>query len=503
MRKKLKILKICLTLGIIIALASCTEEKEYLENGKRDLKLSRKPFKELLSLKHFNSAYQKVKNEKQRSIALRSAIENEYNFTIVEGKDVKIVEVDNKTFYNILIQRDTASAVYFENLLLMVEKNNNIDDISAYIIKYEVPDTSILINPSSIDKEITTLFGRFLQTCYTACTPICITPWGDGTGGEGHVMVGDCTFHHLQCSEICVNDEIGNGGGGIDTGSGGGGSSGTTPSDPTPPTPSGAQGASPPPELLIDPVFEEVEEIQDKKPCDKLNAMVNTVIANVTPTKTAMTNFMDLKNNVTINRERLYVMSPKINSNGSFNHSLYNEYYAHSEPNQDNVSADFGNIKFDVMVHTHWDPSKHLSVFSLEDIYQIYLKIATGQINLENKDYFTAMLITAHGTQYAMKFYNIDNFVTWADNYFVGWNYPNQALRDRYQNNKETKFYNETNIIPGNTPEIKVANELALTNFLKTNNVGMDLYRVDDTFTQFTKLSTTLTGTLSEKPCNN
>lgn len=271
------LLYICLAMFL---LNSCTEEKEYLENNNRDLKFSRKPFKELLSFKDFNSAYQKVKSEKQRSIASRSAIEDEYNFTIVEGKDVKIVEVDNKTFYNILIERDAKSAAYFENLLLMVEKNNNIDDISAYIVKYEVPDTTILINPSTIDKDITTLFGRYTQTCYTACTPICTTPWGDGTGGEGHIMVSGCTFHHLQCSEICINDPIIDGSG-LGSG-GGGGADGAPPSDPSPP-PSGAHGAAPPPELLIDPVFEEEVEEEEKTPCEELKELLkpnDTIIAN-------------------------------------------------------------------------------------------------------------------------------------------------------------------------------------------------------------------------------
>ena len=132
------------------------------------------------------------------------------------------------------------------------------------------------------------------------------------------------------------------------------------------------------------------------------------------------------------------------------------------------------------------------------------MKIGSGQINLENISYFTAMLITAHGTQYAIKFKNVNNFVAWADNYFMGWDVemplPNQ--KNPYQEQKETTFYKDTNIKLGNTPAIKAANELAMASFLKNNNVGMELFRVDDTFTQFTKLSTTFLGNLKVTPCN-
>lgn len=260
-------------------------------------------------------------------------------------------------------------------------------------------------------------------------------------------------------------------------------------------------------EVLVLPVFEledETESGPKNNPCNDLKSLASKPIANVTPAKTALTNLMDLKNNVTTNRERMYAMSPTVNSNGTVNHTIYTDNFAQSNPNQDNVSSDFGGIVIDILVHTHWNTAKHLSTFSLEDIYQIYRKIGSGQINLENQSYFTAMVITAHGTQYAMKFKDVSAFVAWGDNYFVGWNVamaPGQ--KNPFQDERETAFYEDTKIKLGNTPVQIKANELGWTAFMQNQNVGMELYRVNDTFTQFTKLSTTIFGALKETPCGN
>lgn len=267
--KKMKIiLYFCLA---IFLLNSCTQEKEFLEQGNRDIKFSRKPFKELLSIKDFDAAYEKVKNEKQKNITSRSAIEDEYNFSIVEDKDVKIIEVENKTFYNILIERNYVSPSYFENLFIMVEKINNIDEVSAYIIKYSTSNGLMAFVPEN-DKEITQLFGRFLQNCSNVCVPMCIKPWHKDIACEAHPMSSnDCVNSFQMCFEVCHDIYIPDGGGGdvYDHGnnSSGGGGAGATPPSTSPPPINGATGAAPPPELIINPV-DEVE--QKKTPCSEL-----------------------------------------------------------------------------------------------------------------------------------------------------------------------------------------------------------------------------------------
>lgn len=507
MKKKTKILNKLLILSIFLLLFSCTEEKNYLENNNRELKFTQKPFKEMILLKDFNNAFQKVKSEKQKSFVARSAIEDQYDFTIVEEKGVNILEGIDKTYYNILIKRDTTSSLFFENLLIVNEKINNVDHVSAFIIKYETPNGETKYLPEN-DKDVSTLFSRFSGDCMIVCTSICYV----GDEGGHACYGGDCVASGMECSVYCPPSFNATGGtpmysgSGENSGNGGGGGSPNNNSgenQESNPTNENGASASSPMSLELAPVSEEEETTPKRNPCQELNAMVNKPIANVTPAKTVLTNLNDLKNNVTTNKERMYVMSPTLNNDGSVNHDLYTENYAESTENQDNVSADFGGIIIDIMVHTHWDATNHCSIFSLEDIYQIYKKIGSGQINLENKDHFTAMLITALGTQYAIKFSNINDFVTWGDEYFIGWGYSNQALREQYQDAKEDKFHKDTKIKTGNTPEIKAANDLGWASFIQTNNMGVELYRVNDTFTQFTKLSTKLLGGLKETPCGN
>lgn len=482
--KKMKLLLyICLAM---ILLNSCTEEKEYLENNNRDLKLSRKPFKELLSLKDFNLAYQKVKNEKQRSIASRSAIEDEYNFTIVEGKDVKIVEVDNKTFYNILIQRDSASAAYFENLLLMVEKNNNIDDISAYIVKYEVPDTSILINPSTIDKDITTLFGRVAQTCYTACTPICITPWGDGSGAGGHMMLNGCTFHHLQCSEICVSDQIIDGSG---LGGGGGGGEGTPPSDPSPP-PSGASGAAPPPELLIDPVFEEEEPLLMPDPCDKIKSQFNKM-----PTLKEELLELKTKTSDTIEHGKYYSTPSSVTTPNPIND------FPPGVSTSININLN-PTKKYVMIAHTHNSPSNSTySIFSWDDLTIINNLAKNNKIKVNE---FVFYVITADETIYAL---TIEDTSKLDDFFYSPPNIPGTVVdMPRFIKIQDyfDIYYNDQTNGKINVNNTNNANDLLnFLKFMKQADLGLSISEVDSTFTNFKKLELNSNNTeVIKTPCN-
>ena len=186
-------------------LNSCTEEREYIENNNRDLKFEQKPFKDLILLKDFNTAYQRVKTEKQKNVASRSALENEYNFTIKESEEVKIVEVDNKTFYNILIERDSASASYFENLVFMVEKIDNVDEISAYILKYGTPNGYMQFDYNA-DKDVTPLFERISQECYKVCVTQCHDLREGTIYAEPHAPGAGCNDQSLivtNCYSTC------------------------------------------------------------------------------------------------------------------------------------------------------------------------------------------------------------------------------------------------------------------------------------------------------------
>ena len=106
----------------------------------------------MLLLPSFNKAYEKVKTEKQKNSLAKSAIEDEFNFTIVEGRDANIIEKDGKTFYNILVKRDSVSTTHFENLLIKTEEINNIEQTDAYLIKYKIPTEEEYVSIDLIKK---------------------------------------------------------------------------------------------------------------------------------------------------------------------------------------------------------------------------------------------------------------------------------------------------------------------------------------------------------------
>ena len=117
-------LYICL--GMII-LNACTFEEEIIkQNGYQErMKLESKKFSELLKLPAFSNAYKRVINKKVKlsnDLAARTALEDQYGFTIVEGKDVKVItDVDGSISYSVLIERAVKENLKFENLIINVK----------------------------------------------------------------------------------------------------------------------------------------------------------------------------------------------------------------------------------------------------------------------------------------------------------------------------------------------------------------------------------------------
>lgn len=114
--RKIKfILYFCLA---IFLLNSCTEEKEYLEKNNREFKIETKSFKELEANPLFSRSFSKFKLNKQKSVVSRSALEDEYNFTIDSSK-IKVLTYDDKVSYNFLITKDNPEVGKFENLVIV------------------------------------------------------------------------------------------------------------------------------------------------------------------------------------------------------------------------------------------------------------------------------------------------------------------------------------------------------------------------------------------------
>ena len=272
------ILYLCL-FGLIF---SCSPEQDILKSPQKNSRISQKPFKELLLLNSFNNAYEKVKTEKQKNLASRSALEDEYNFTVSEKHLVKIYEVDEKTYYNIFIKREAVDATYFENLLLINEKINGENVPTGYILKYKTPvkEAAVMIEQHEFFETTSTpLFGRTIIYCHVVCYPICCELGGGYT--KPHVSNSSlCVTSYNLCVEVCQDYDVGGGSdsesgsgaeGGSSDGGGGGGSSSGGGNGSAPPPPDDCGTCNPPPPLIL-PVLPEDEDFGPPCPGDPIKS---------------------------------------------------------------------------------------------------------------------------------------------------------------------------------------------------------------------------------------
>ena len=111
---------------------------------------------------------------------------------------------------------------------------------------------------------------------------------------------------------------------------------------------------------------------------------------------------------------------------------------------------------------------------------------------LNNGETFTSYLVTAHGTKYAIKFTPQDpnSLNTYNQNFFVGWEFNN--VKD-----VKEKAY-EQNVNSKNTI---AQNELGFLKFLRDQNLGVEIYKADATFTQWSKLTIGTDGLVKPIPC--
>lgn len=295
MKQRLKQITKFIALCALIVLASC-EKDLYEESIKQNnkLKIEQKSFQELLLNKKFNAAYEKVeksKISKKGDLQGRTALEDEYNFTIVEQSPIKILtnESDGSVTYVMLIERPISENLKFENLILN-DKNGILD---GRIIKYTLskyPEKDENHGGEILDiqnTEMTTLEidGRIGIPCVMTYTIMCgtlgTTPYNNYTGV--HIANWECytlsddlfMVTSLECSgggNIEGSSSVGNNGsinGSGNTGPNGGGVAGTTPSIPTSPiSPFGSN------ETIIDDPCTSLKNLLDPTKCNARDKIV-------------------------------------------------------------------------------------------------------------------------------------------------------------------------------------------------------------------------------------
>lgn len=510
-KKQFKIITVLLLLAL--AFFGCSEERDYLENQPSKIAVRKISFDEFSKNAHAMRTFTAIK-DKQESRKNGRIIYDPVNDFYIDTDNVIVAEKDGHFYYTFLIRRDSIS-LKTENLVLKEDENGAFTPLIFEYLFSESDKTNIkngnpvanlddkttIKKPEEIELEgVDEAIGK-----YTQCVKVYIAVCTEGNHENGANPDGsDCPANGIDFFYYCYE-----GGGGFsdfgdpyvapnegspDMGSGGGGSGG------------GPGAVSPPPnncshcnEVITMPSIEPAEDSPRKKKCQELNEMGGKPIANTNPPKTVMDNLNDLKNNLNINKERMYVLSPT-----SETEEVYVEQYFESSENGDNIGFNPGNVEISIIMHTHYDTETQLSTFSLDDIYQIYKSMVLGNITLES-DSFTSVVVTAHGTNYALKISNRSAFINWGNTFFTNWGLimPAANQKNPLKKNSEDIYYEDNNIKLGDTPQQISDNEKGLVKFLASQRVGLELYKAEPTFNSWKKLSIPLFGnTVSETPCD-
>lgn len=154
------------------------------------------------------------------------------------------------------------------------------------------------------------------------------------------------------------------------------------------------------------------------------------------------------------------------------------------------------------IAHTH-DASGTYSVFSWDDLTTIANLVRNGHIKT-NK--FVAFLFTADGTSYAFTISNSSNFL---DFFYNPEGLPQGSTVDVdklwKQQNTYKEYYKPDNpnarIKVNNTNNVSDRN--AFLQMLRDNNMGLDVFEMDENLENFTKLSLDSNNSnVTEENCN-
>jgi hypothetical protein len=512
-QNKMKLfLYICL--GLII-LNACTFEEEIIkQNGYQEkMKLESKKFSELLKLPAFSNAYKRVINKKvalSNDLAARTALEDQYGFTIVENKDVKIItDIVGSIYYSMLIERAIKENLKFENLVIKVVD----EEVFAYILKRELYEkvTYVELNNSyNINVKEIKLTELNVDNSTIASKIYSVRTWIAHCTDDGGPQDCHGDPHHDDWTTACghyeyivVSTDEGGGvgtpvGTGTSTGDDGFGTSGAGGNNPATnsnnnenPPPSGNNpdeipltNNTPPIKNVIIPSDEVVEEIA-KDPCDKI--------------KKQFTDMPTLKNDL-IN---LASKTSQGVENGIY--KVSNSNSVENAPSGTNGQVEFpyptGSAKLVMMGHTHNSPANSTySIFGWNDLANLNQLIKLNKLDSG----FVSYLITADGTRYAFTIDNLDTFSA----FFAFANDANFNMETALRRADLMDKYYDMDMNGNPEPLITengTINEEDLKNFLKflaKANIGVNLFEADATFDTFTKVTLDREN-LDRKPCNN
>lgn len=486
---------------ILMVLFGCELEQDAIQKNsyQEKIKIRRSTFDALLKEQNFVNAFSKLSKRQNKGLQSKTIMEAEYGFTVVPTL-AKVIESAGSTSYTFKITREINSVDYFENLVIDTDSTGQTN---AYVFKYSPTEpietvsyhdsfhfkgniqiTPIVYNTSEAGKDI---------VCITANVMMCNQAETGGVGVE-HVAEERCkNSAYLYSVRVTTCDSTAGGGspgaGWTGGGSGNpqtepgvghtGGGSGT----------GGNSGSSNPP-VTTAPVYEDAPS-----DCKKINKQ--------------FTKFPTLKQEL-IN---LAATTSESHENGFFIDKTATATTANPIQNFPAGSGTGGSIdinpnpsqKYTMIAHTHdasgADGQGTYSIFSYGDLAAISNIIQHNKLDANE---FVFYVITADGTRYALTIdcapCLMELCYPCGGNNTTGTPVNVDKLLDRDQWQKQ--YYNKSNGIHAQSD--KENDKKVFLNFIKEVNLGVSLFEVDATFTNFEKLDyNSKTNSITKVPCQN
>jgi hypothetical protein len=479
---------------MLIVLTNCQTEDLVLKNEsitKSKAIVTKLNYEQFLKQQNVKSTVEKLKkieltkisNSKNRSNTLRAIV-------TIDSSSINQVIKNGVVSYTFKVLNSDLEANTFENLVIQTDTTQQTN---AYLIKYTPSITLGMGIPFEGIKEITPLdSSTTINTTNKTTVCISITTYTNYyLCDEGVVQSPEtCDYQYTTESTETSCETLSDGAGGNSdsivfySNDGGGGGSPTPDSNyDGSDTSIHGNGSN---SVNTAPVTPEVD-LQQPIPCQQLKNMNNrTVVLQNGNTQTVLQNLNDLANNISTPRERGYLLEPDATQ------TLLNEHYYEGPLNSDEIEMNLGNMAIDIIMHTHYNTNQ-LSVFSLADLYQIYYSMNVG--NIYSPTTFTSILVTAHGTKYALKITDPTAFLNWGNTFFYGWDLAlpagtNNPLIDKSEN-QYSKFVsnNFSNTL----------NENGLAKFIE--NLGVELYSSNSNFSQWSKITPNMNGIPTKTTC--
>ncbi|MBN9283017.1 MULTISPECIES: hypothetical protein [unclassified Flavobacterium] len=498
---------------IVFVLFGCELERDAINKKSYQEKLSirNSTFDMLLKEEQFITALSKLNKGKQKKGSIeKTVMEDAHGFSIMPDI-AKVIQDDAYTTYTFQIKREISNPTFFENLVISMD---SLNQANAYLVKYTptVPLTPSeehhsfhfkgTVNIKQIEYDITPTAKEL--NCVTATVWMCNQAWTAGGSTEPHVATQYCndSSHLFSVTTVDCSMSIGGGGnsgagGSGDGGFGGGGlggdggSTGGNTGGGHSGGGSGGSNSNTNPPVVTTPILDEIESTAPPSGCKTITKQLEK--------------FPNLKEKLI----DLAGTTSQSNENGIFIDKSATTQT--SNPVQTIPQGIGGMIdinmnpsqKYVMLAHTHdaygGNGNGTYSIFSWDDMAVLSRLVQNDKIDTGD---FVFYVITADGTRYALTIdctLCIDSF-----------RYPRTNAQGTILDMKKIaemeklfkKYYgaNGTIKVNSNVEDDKKS----FLEFIKEAKLGLNLFEVDATFSDFQKLEfDSKTSNIIKKPCSN